>query len=105
MDTSIDETTTPETVTTEAVPPSRGLNFTVNGTLKLSPTDTEAYTWIFNEQTANKDGSITVNAAHNELHGPTAIGDIYIGQSTCGFPTSRHQGAGGAGKGGGHHYH
>ena len=39
---------------------------------------------MFNEQIANPDGSITVNAAHEYLLGPTAVGDMVIGSSTCG---------------------
>jgi hypothetical protein len=104
VDTSIDETTPTPTVTTEPLPPTPGPNFTVNGTLKISASDTETYSWIFNEQISNRDGSVTVNAAHYELHGPTAIGDIYIGQSTCGFPAAKHSGGGkGGGNGHGHH--
>ena len=39
---------------------------------------------IFNEQIVGSDGSITVNAVHLRLLGPTAVGDIIIGQSRCG---------------------
>jgi hypothetical protein len=88
----------------EAVPTNPAPGFTINGTLMISTSDTETYSWVFNEQIPNKDGSVTVNAAHYELHGPTAIGDIYLGQSTCGFPASKHSGGGkGGGNGHGHH--
>ena len=39
---------------------------------------------VFNEQTTNPDGSLTVNAAHMYLLGPVALGDLIIGQSVCG---------------------
>ncbi len=39
---------------------------------------------VFNEQTVNPDGSVTVNAAHMYLQGPSAIGDVIIGQAKCG---------------------
>ncbi len=39
---------------------------------------------IFNEQITAPDGSITVTAAHQVFDGPTAVGDLWIGQSICG---------------------
>jgi hypothetical protein len=42
------------------------------------------FRYVFNEQIRNPDGSITVNAAHQYLLGPTAVGDLIIGQSVCG---------------------
>jgi hypothetical protein len=39
---------------------------------------------IYNEQVLNTDGSLTVTAYHLELLGPTAIGDLYVGQVVCG---------------------
>jgi hypothetical protein len=50
----------------------------------LSATDTETFTYVFNEQTQNSDGSLTVTAVHEILHGPTAKGDLFYGQVTCG---------------------
>ncbi len=38
---------------------------------------------VFNEQVKNPDGSLTVNAVHQYLDGPTAIGDLIIGQVRC----------------------
>lgn len=69
----------------QAVPTNPPQDYTVNGTLMLSATDTETYTWVFNHQAINPDGTITVTAAHYILHGPTAIGNLYFGVSTCGF--------------------
>jgi len=42
------------------------------------------FRYVFNEQITNPDGSITVNAAHEFLLGPTAVGDLIIGQVVCG---------------------
>ncbi|MBA3268697.1 MAG: hypothetical protein H0T70_10635, partial [Acidimicrobiia bacterium] len=44
---------------------------------------TDTFRYIFNEQVETANG-ITVNAAHQFLIGPTAVGDLYIGQSRCG---------------------
>ncbi|MDQ6616537.1 MAG: hypothetical protein M3083_17795, partial [Actinomycetota bacterium] len=63
-------------------------NDSINGFLYASTNDKETFTYVFNEQKTNPDGSITVTAAHEELFGPTAKGDLYIGQSTCGVNTS-----------------
>jgi len=41
------------------------------------------FTVVFNEQIPNGDGSITVNAVHEKLLGPIAIGDAYIGHLVC----------------------
>ena len=42
----------------------------------------DSFRYVFNEQIV-KDGAITVNAAHQILLGPTAVGDLVIGQSRC----------------------
>lgn len=44
----------------------------------------ESFRFVFNEQTANADGSLTVRAGHEQLLGPTAVGDLIIGQVVCG---------------------
>ena len=44
----------------------------------------DTFRYVFNEQIMGSDGSITVNAAHLYLIGPTALGDVIIGQSVCG---------------------
>ncbi len=44
----------------------------------------DRFTYVFNEQVINRDGSLTVYAAHLRLLGPTAVGDIYIGRVDCG---------------------
>ncbi|HUR19139.1 MAG TPA: hypothetical protein VMZ51_09440 [Acidimicrobiales bacterium] len=47
-------------------------------------TSTETFTWVFNEQILNSDGSITVNAARQSLTGPTATGELILGHVVCG---------------------
>jgi len=71
--------------TTMNVPANPAPNTAIDGSFELSAGDTETFTWIYNEQTKNADGSITVTAAHEVLHGPTAKGDLYLGQVVCGL--------------------
>jgi hypothetical protein len=40
---------------------------------------------ILNEQTTDKDGTITVNAVHLKLNGSLGKGDIILAQSRCGI--------------------
>ncbi len=44
----------------------------------------DSFRAVFNEQIVNPDGSLTVNAYHLYLLGPTAVGDLIVGQSVCG---------------------
>lgn len=44
----------------------------------------DSFQAIFNEQTTDADGSLTVTAYHLKLLGPTAVGDVYVGRVTCG---------------------
>jgi hypothetical protein len=67
--------------TTVTVPGSPPPNDTYTGTLDHVG---DSFRIVFNEQVANPDGSLTVNAAHMYLLGPTARGDLVIGQSVCG---------------------
>lgn len=46
------------------------------------------FRYVFNEQVTDSDGSVTVNAAHEYLLGPTAIGDLLTWQSVCGVTTT-----------------
>ena len=66
-----------------AVPASPSVGLDIPGSTTVSATDTETFDWIFNQQILNTNGSLTVIAAHEVLHGPTAVGDVYIGSSTC----------------------
>lgn len=78
------EINTSSTVVSSApVPANPAPSYSVSGKIDLSPTDTETFTDIFNEQTVS-GSTLTVTAVHEVLHGPTAKGDIYIGQSVCG---------------------
>jgi hypothetical protein len=57
----------------------------------------DSFRYVFNEQIKNADGSITVNAAHQYLLGPTAVGEAIIGQSRCGITAASATGSGGQG--------
>ncbi|HJV09647.1 MAG TPA: hypothetical protein VJ653_08190, partial [Acidimicrobiales bacterium] len=77
----------------EDVPASPSVNFTRTGTLDHIG---DSYRVVYNEQIREGD-SITVNAIHMFLLGPTAVGDMVVGQSRCGLTA----GTGGGGTGGG----
>ena len=68
---------------TMAVPTSPTVGLDIPGYTYAGATDKETFDWIFNAQTHNTNGSLTVVAAHEILHGPTAVGDVYIGSVTC----------------------
>jgi len=98
LDVDTDDTVVP-------VPANPAPNTTIEGKIE---TVMDTYRYVFNEQIKNADGSITVNAAHQYLLGPTAVGEVIIGQSRCGsrsVTVSRTDGGGGtlstAGSGGG----
>jgi len=55
----------------------------VNGHIHFNGA-TDNFRYAFNEQFVNPDGSTTVNAAHQYLDGPTAVGDLFVGRSVCG---------------------
>ena len=67
--------------TTIDIPTDPAPNTAYEGTIE-SVGDTFRY--VFNEQIENPDGSITVNAAHQYLLGPSGVGDLIIGQVVCG---------------------
>ena len=73
---------TQEPVETEPIPASPPPNYTREGTI-----DHVGDRWriVLNEQTNNPDGSRTVVAAHMYLLGPTAVGDMFVGSTTCGL--------------------
>lgn len=69
------------------VPANPEANTTIEGEIEGVG---DSFRYVFNEQIVNEDGSITVNAAHQYLLGPTAVGELVVGQSTCGMaPTTR----------------
>ncbi len=61
----------------------------------------DSFRAVFNEQIVGSDGSITVNGVHIFLLGPTATGELIVGQSVCGVsatgaqPTTTQAGGGG----------
>ena len=69
----------PVTVTLPANPPP---NTSYDGHIHPG-NSTDNFRYVFNEQIRNPDGSITINAAHQYLLGPTAVGDLIVGQSVC----------------------
>lgn len=72
---------TQQPVETVPVPENPEPGHTVEGTIDHVG---DRYRIVFNEQTTNPDGSVTVNAAHVYLLGDIAVGDLIIGQSVCG---------------------
>ncbi len=75
-------------IATTAIGNSPAANTQISGYFKLGSSDTESFTFTFNEQIVNADGSLTVNAAHLQATGQTAYGDVVFGQSTCGVQRS-----------------
>ena len=73
--------------TPTAIPTNPAPNYTLTGSITLSATDTETFTYVFNEQTTDASGNLTVHAVDEYLHGPTAKGNVIIGQSVCGVTT------------------
>ncbi len=67
-------------VTLDANP---ALNTTYEGHIHIGNT-TDNFRYVFNEQVVNPEGSITVNAGHQYLLGPIAVGDLILGQVVCG---------------------
>jgi len=65
------------------LPTSPAPNTSYDGHIHIGNT-TDTFRYVFNEQIRNPDGSITVNAAHQYLLGPTAVGELIVGQSVCG---------------------
>lgn len=69
-----------EPATTVPVPANPAPNTEIKGSLDHVG---DTFRWVFNEQVKGSDGSITVNAAHQYLLGPTATGEVIIGQARC----------------------
>lgn len=68
---------------TTPVPANPAPNTAIQGHLHIGDS-TDTFTYVFNEQTVSADGTVTVNAVHQYLHGPTAVGDLIVGQVVCG---------------------
>ena len=79
-------------IATEDVPTNPPVNYTKTGTIDHVG---DNFRVVYNEQIVAADGSITVNAIHMSLLGPTAVGEMVVAQSRCG------RSAGGSGGGGG----
>ncbi len=73
---------TQEPVQTQPVPANPPPGHSVEGTLDHVG---DRFRIVFNEQTRNPDGTLTVNGAHMYLIGPIAVGDLIVGQSICGM--------------------
>ena len=70
---------TPKFVT---VPTSPAPNTAIKGVIHISASDKESFRFVFNEQ-VKSGNSIIVNAVHEYLNGPTAKGNLIIGQAVC----------------------
>ena len=68
------------------VPTNPAPNTTYEGQIE---TVGDRFRAVFNEQIVNPDGSLTVNAYHLILLGPTAVGDVIAGQVVCGVTTQQ----------------
>jgi hypothetical protein len=70
---------------TEAIPDDPPVNYTRSGVITNVG---DVFSVVYNQQIVNPDGSITVNALHAYLFGPTAVGEVIMGQTTCGVSPS-----------------
>ncbi|MCA1684362.1 MAG: hypothetical protein LC708_04490, partial [Actinobacteria bacterium] len=67
------------------------LGATYTGHIHLAADSTDDYRVVFNDQTSNPDGSLTVNAVHQYLgtNPPDVLtGQLVLGQATCGAPAT-----------------
>ena len=83
LETDSGDGTTAHPPVTVNVPANPTPNTTFEGHVHVNGV-IDTFTYVFNEQVVNADGSITVYAAHEYLHGPSATGDLFIGKSECG---------------------
>jgi len=74
-----------ETLTSETVPANPSPGYHVAGSLSSTPSGNETFDIYFNERVNNGDGTYTLSAVHMVLHGPDAVGHMYIGQVMCGM--------------------
>jgi len=65
----------------EPIPQFPAPNYTRSGVITNVG---DVFSVVFNEQIVHPDGSLTVNAFHMYLFGPTAVGESVGGQVTCG---------------------
>lgn len=64
------------------IPANPAPNTSVEGIINVNGSQ-DKFRYVFNEQVVGADGSITVNAIHEFILGPTAVGDLFVGQSVC----------------------
>jgi hypothetical protein len=69
----------------EPIPDDPPVNYTRSGVITNVG---DVFGVVFNQQIVNPDGSLTVNAVHMYLFGPTAVGEMVKGQVTCGTSPS-----------------
>jgi hypothetical protein len=69
------------------LPSTPAANTTYSGHVH-SASGTDTFTYVFNEQSVEQTGTITVIAAHQRFQGPAAVGDLMLGQSLCSVGTS-----------------
>lgn len=79
------DATTGAPVATQAIDPAPAPGATYTGTLDHVGGSFKA---VFNEQVRNPDGSITVNALHLSMLGPTTVGELVVAQSACGVTSA-----------------
>jgi hypothetical protein len=65
----------------EPIPDEPPVNYTRSGVVNNVG---DAFTVVLNEHIPNADGSLTVNAAHIYWFGPVAVGEVVMGQVSCG---------------------
>jgi hypothetical protein len=74
----------PNPPTIVSVPTNPPVNTAISGQIDISASDTESFNYVFNEQSTDSSGNLTVNAVHEHFLGPTLKGDLVIGQVICG---------------------
>lgn len=74
-----------EPVEQEPIPNNPPINYTRSGVITNVG---DVFTTVYNQHIVNADGSLTVNAVHMYLFGPTAVGEMVRGQVTCGTTPS-----------------
>ena len=79
LSTSTDESGEPKD--TEPIPTNPSPNYTRTGQITNVG---DNWKIIYNEQTTDADGTLTVNAIHMFLLGPIAVGEQIVGQVRCG---------------------
>lgn len=69
---------------TVALPANPRPNTTISGVVYTSATAKDSFHMVFNEQSRNGAGQLTVNPVHEYFDGPILKGNLVIGQVVCG---------------------